>query len=80
MNSALTKFLQLAADAGLLAAISSECLDSQPMCIEDPRDVLMDQRHEIYPEQASENQLHNPNMVEDLFRSRTGKFKRKKRS
>ena len=65
MNSALTKFLQLAADAGLLAAISSECLDSQSMYNEDPRDAIMAQRFEINPEQASENQLHGPNMVEE---------------
>ena len=61
MNSALCKFLQLAADAGFIAAISSESLDSQPICDENPRDALMAQRYAIYPEQASESQLHSPN-------------------
>ena len=65
MNSALTKFLQLAADAGLLATISSEYLDSQSMYNEDPRDAIMAERFETNPEQASENQLQDPNMVEE---------------
>ena len=78
MNSALTKFLQLAAEAGLLTTIASEHLDSQFNSYEDSRDMV--ERIKFVPEQASEDQLQDPNMVEDLFRSRTGKFKRKKRS
>ena len=59
MNSALTKFLQLAAEAGLLATIASEHLDSQFNYYEDPRDMA--ERCETVPEQASEDQLQDPN-------------------
>ena len=78
MNSALNKFLQLATEAGLLTTIASVDLDSQFNNYEDSRDMA--ERCKFVPEQASEDQLQDPNMVEDLFRSRTGKFKRKKRS
>ena len=78
MNSALNKFLQLATEAGLLTTIASVDLDSQFNSYEDSRDMA--ERCKFVPEQASEDQLQDPNMVEDLFRSRTGKFKKKKRS
>ena len=61
MNSALYEFLQLAAEAGFMEAISSESLDSQPICNMDPRDAFMVQRFANYPEQASESQLQSPN-------------------
>ena len=69
MNSALTKFLQLAAEAGLLTTIASEHLDSQFNYYEDPRDMA--ERCETVPEQASEDQLQDPNMVEERGRKDT---------
>ena len=67
MNSALTKFLQLAAEAGLLTTIASEHLDSQFNYNEDPRDAIMAERCETNPELASENKLQDPNRRDAPF-------------
>ena len=71
MNSALTKFLQLAAEAGLLTTIASEHLDSQFNYYEDPRDMA--ERCETVPEQASEDQLQDPNS-RDCIRKSLGRL------
>ena len=63
MNSALNKFLQLATEAGLLTTIASVDLDSQFNNYEDSRDMA--ERCKFVPEQASEDQLQDPNMVEE---------------
>ena len=59
MNSALNKFLQLATEAGLLTTIASVDLDSQFNNYEDSRDMA--ERCKFVPEQASEDQLQDPN-------------------
>ena len=71
MNSNLLRFIELASNAGLLEPVQSDRqLNSSPIS---NIDNLV--HKEISLSLGDVNKLQTPNMVEDLARSRTGKFK-----